>query len=397
MARLDPVTQERPLLVLLTLMLMLGPFSVDAYLPVMPEIARDLQASDAVIQFTIGGFLIGTAISPLVAGPLSDALGRRGLILFGLGIFALCAAGGAMAASGEALVVWRMLQSLAGASALVAGMAMMADLYEPDTLARRTSLVMVFVSIAPLIAPVFGAWIAGLSGWRMIFWLIAAASILITAASVLRLPETLPADRREALQPGPLARGYLSVLSNRNAVFYMLGAMGMSSAFFTFLAGAPFLYINHLGLTPGQFAWIFGAGAGLAILGNMVNIRMVARFGFRYTLVIQGVAMIGLGALFFAGCFGVLGTWAIFTAGLLIMPAQHLMSANTLAGVLAQFDRRKGMATAVAMSTRFSCGAIAVWVMGAYGEGVEQFGLILFACLALSGIFAQLAVRREVF
>lgn len=395
MPRFNPATQEKSLLCLLICMVMLGPFSVDAYLPLMPQIADDLKAPDAVIQFTVGGFLIGTALGPLFAGPLSDAVGRRLVVLVGVLVFAICAVGGATVQSGEALVTWRIVQSVAGASAFVAGLALMSDLYDPETLAKRTSLVMVFVSVAPMIAPIFGAWLASVSDWRSIFWVLSVAGALIYAVALFRLPETLPAAAREPVRPANLARGYLSTLSNTNAVFYVMASVGMSGAFFAFLAGSPFLYIDFFGLNPQQYAWVFAAGAALAILGNIINIQMVARIGFRGALVAQGLLAMVLGALLIAGCFGLTGRWAIFAAGLLIMPVQHVITANSNAGVMAQFDARRGLANSVALSARYSSGAFAVWLVGVYGHGPERFGLILFTFLALGGIFAQLAVRRE--
>ena len=365
MARLDPVRHEGLLIALLISMVMLAPFSIDAYLPVLPEISADLGAPDAVVQFSVGGFLLGTALGPLAAGPLSDRFGRRALLLSGLIGFSVFAVACALAQSGWALVAFRLAQAVCGSAALVAGQALLADLYGGDRLAQRNSFLMIFISLAPMIAPVYGAWLAAMAGWRMIFWSLALFSAVIVGVAIAKLPETLARDRRDNLDPAALIRGYLDVARHPVAALYMLAAFGMSGAFFAYLAGSPFLYIEVFGLTAGQFALIFSVGAALAAAGNGANIALVARIGFRRTLLGQGIVALALGALIFAGCFGLLGRWAIYAGGLALMPVQHWITANTLSGVMAQFDRRRGLASAVALALRFSGGTLAVAAMGA--------------------------------
>lgn len=395
MARLDPVRHEGPLIALLIGMVILAPFSVDAYLPVLPDIVRDLQTTDAIVQYSVGWFALGTALGPLVAGPMSDRFGRRALLLGGLGGFAAFAVGCAVVTGGWSLVFLRFAQAISGSAALVAGQALLADLYGGDRLAQRNSLILVFISMAPMVAPIYGAWVGNLAGWRVIFWSLAVAAALVLMIAARKLPETLSPDRRDSLNAGDLVRGYLGVASHPVAALYMLGAFGMSGAFFAYLAGAPFLYIEVFGLSAGQFALVFAAGAGLAAVGNAANIALVARFGFRRALLFQALLTLALGALLFSACFGLVGRWAIYGAGLALMPLQHWMTANTQSGVMAQFDRRKGLASAVALAIRFGGGALAVTIMGAFGGGQERYGLILFVFLALGSIFAQLAVRRE--
>lgn len=394
-ARIDPQRQEGQLIALLIGMVMLAPFAVDAYLPVLPAVARDLGAPDALIQMSVGGFLLGTATGPILAGPLSDALGRRAVILGGLAGFCLCAIGCALAGTGEALLAWRFAQALCGSAAMVSGQALLSDLFGGDKLAQRGSTLMIFTSLAPMIAPVFGAWIAALLDWRAIFWALSALAAVVFVTGALKLPETLGHDRRERIGLVPLLRGYGGVIAHPVALIYILAAFFMSGAFFAFLAGSPFVYIDMFGLSPSTYAWIFAASAGLAALGNMANVALVARFGFRRTIYWQGVAVVALGALIFCGAFGLLGRWAIFAGGVALMAVQHWITTNTMAGVLDQFETRKGLANAAAMATRFTGGFLAVWLIGQVGASVQGFGLILFTFMALAGVLAQFAVRRE--
>ena len=135
--KFDPIKSEKSLLALLAGIVMLAPFAIDAYLPALGIIARDLMASEAVIQYSIGSFLFGTALGPLLAGPLSDAIGRRPVLIFGLIGFAIFSGACALVQSGETLVVFRFFQALTGSASLLAGRALMADLYSGDELSKK--------------------------------------------------------------------------------------------------------------------------------------------------------------------------------------------------------------------------------------------------------------------
>ncbi|MEM6619323.1 MAG: multidrug effflux MFS transporter [Pseudomonadota bacterium] len=395
MARLDPVENERPLLAILVVLVFLTPFAVDAYLPALPGIARDLAAPGAMVQLTIGAFLAGMAAGPLMMGPLSDRFGRRPPLVVGLAIFAIASAACALVSSVEALIAWRFVQAAIGSAALVSGTALLADLYDRDTMAARQSFLMIFVSTAPMIAPLVGEWIASASSWRGIFWMLTFVGAAAGLATFVFLPETLPPEKRSSVSPGALARGYLSILGNRTARLYIITGGCMSGGFFAYLAGSPFLYQNLLGFSSSGYAWIFALGAALCVPINILNIRLVRRLGFRRTLLYQGIAAITLGAALFLGAFGGLGSWLILLSGVFLMPFQHIVTANCQAGVLNQFDTRKGAASAVALSSRFAAGAVAVAIMGETGGTAAGYALTIFAFLALTGVMAQFTVRRD--
>ncbi len=387
---------ERGLIFLLVAITTLAPFSIDAYLPAFPQLVADLQTEIAHIQMTLAAFILGFAIGPLVTGPISDAVGRRPVILAGLigfGVFSLACA---IATSAEMLIVLRFCQALAGSASLVAGRALLADVYRGDVLAQKNSTINMGLAIAPMAAPVIGGWLAETWDWRMIFWVMGIATAVAILASFKRMPETLPPENRERLNFSTVFKGYRRVLGNRVAMTYACATAGIMAVFFTYVAATPFLYMQTYGLSVSTFSLLFGAGAILAMMANYLNIALVARMGFRPVLLGQGMLVMGLGVIAFGGGFGLFGRWAIYLPGLLFMPMLHVIGANALTGAMDQFDRSKGIASAMLLAFRFGTGMIAVSVVSAVGgESEIRYGLILFVFAAFSGIAAQLAVRWD--
>jgi DHA1 family bicyclomycin/chloramphenicol resistance-like MFS transporter len=394
--KLDPVTSERSLLILLAGVVMLAPFSIDAYLPALGMIAQDLAASEAMVQYSIGSFLLGTALGPLFAGPISDAIGRRPVLNAGLIGFCAFSVACAVAQNAETLVVFRFCQALSGSATLVAGRALMADLWQGDKLSQKQSVIMVFMVIAPMIAPVLGGWVSVSFGWRYIFWALAVAAVGAVLVSGLRLPETLAVAQRNVLTFGQVLQGYWGVMQNPVALMYILATSFMSAVFFVYVAATPFLYIETYGLSVPEYGWMFAGGALLAGLSNFANFFIVGRIGYRTTLVWQGMLVMAFGTVLFCETFGLFGRWAIYGAGLMMMPMLHLIGNNALTGLMDQFETRKGTASAFAISVRFAFGFLAVAVVGAFQGSIEtRYGLILFVFAALAGICAQMAVRWD--
>ncbi|MEJ6708172.1 MAG: multidrug effflux MFS transporter [Amylibacter sp.] len=394
--KFDPIKSEKSLLALLAGIVMLAPFAIDAYLPALGIIARDLLASEATIQYSIGSFLLGTAFGPLFAGPLSDAIGRRPVLIVGLIGFAIFSVACALVQSGETLVVFRFFQALTGSASLLAGRTLMADLYSGDELSKKQSIIMIVIVIAPMVAPILGGWVSGNWGWRYIFWGLAVGAVIAGAVSYLRLPETLEKERRNSMVLVQVLSGYFGILQNRVAMMYLLALAFMNGVFFVYVAATPFLYIETYGLSVQAYAWMFAAGALLAGISNFLNIFIVARIGFRETLVWQGKLSMACGVVLFCGAFGLFGRWAIYGPGLMMMPLLHLIGNNALTGVMDQFDTRKGTASAFAMSARFAFGMIAVAIVGVFQGSVEtRYGLILFVFAALAGVSTQMAVRWD--
>src|SRR5688572_25828388 len=268
---------KNQLALMLAALAMLGPFSVDTYLPAFPDIQRSLGANLVEVQQTLTAYMLSFALMTLWHGALADAFGRRNIILGALFVFAIASLGCAAAHRVEYLWAFRVLQGISAGAGVVIGRAIIRDIYSGAEAARLLSLVTMIFSIAPAIAPILGGWIVKLTDWRTIFLFLCAFSILLLWQSFLRLPETLPANRRTQFSPKGLAASYWKVFTS--LVFQMkAGALAFNFAgLFLYIAAAPVFLTRHLGLGPEQFAWQFVPTVAGIFFGALVANRLAGR------------------------------------------------------------------------------------------------------------------------
>lgn len=267
------------LALLLAALAMIGPFSVDTYLPAFPAIAVSLNASALQVQQSLTAYMAAFAVMILWHGALSDAFGRRRIILASLLVYALGSIACAMAPGVESLWVFRMVQGLSAGAGVVIGRAIVRDLYSGADAEKLMSLVTMIFSISPAIAPVIGGWIVTLSNWRTIFLLLFVFALLLLALCWRRLPESLPTEKRQPFNPGALWHNYrLIFLSPRFQL--KAGAIACNfSGLFLYVASAPAIITRHLGLGAHQFGWLFLPAVAGIFLGALAANRMAGRAG----------------------------------------------------------------------------------------------------------------------
>jgi DHA1 family bicyclomycin/chloramphenicol resistance-like MFS transporter len=291
-----PVPTGRTLAVLLAALSMLGPFSVDTYLPAFPDIEASLGAAPIEVQQTLTAYMFAFGFMTLWHGALSDAFGRRNIVIGALAVFAVASLGCAAAHRVEYLWAFRVLQGVSAGAGIVIGRAIIRDLYSGAAAARLLSLVTMIFAIAPAIAPILGGWIVKLSDWRTIFLFLFGFSVLLVWQSVRRLPETLPQARRTAFSPRSLALSYWNVFTS--LVFQLkAGALAFNFAgLFLFVAAAPIFVTRHLGLGPEQFAWQFVPMVAGIFFGALASNRLAGRItvarhvGIGFAFLVGGAA-----------------------------------------------------------------------------------------------------------
>jgi DHA1 family bicyclomycin/chloramphenicol resistance-like MFS transporter len=265
------------LFVLLGSLTAFGPLSIDMYLPALPAIARDLAASESVVQLTLTACLIGLALGQIVAGPLSDSLGRRRPLLVGVAGYVVVSLLCAIAPSAWLLVVLRLIQGLTGAAGIVIARAIVRDLYSGSAAARYFSRLILVMGLAPILAPVLGAQVLRFSSWRGIFLVLTIVTALLWLGAALGLPETLPAARRNA---GSLA-GTLNIFGQliRDTPFigYAVAAGLAFGAMFAYIAGSPFVLQGIFHVSPQTFSLIFGINALGFVVTSQINGSLVSR------------------------------------------------------------------------------------------------------------------------
>lgn len=272
---------------------MLGPFSVDTYLPAFPAIEASLGTSLIQVQQTLTAYMFSFAIMILWHGSLSDAFGRRNIILMSLAVFAVATLGCAASHTVEYLWAFRMLQGLSAGAGVVVGRAIIRDLYSDVPAARLLSLVTMIFAIAPAIAPIFGGWIVKLYDWRTIFLALFVYTVFLLWYCYKKLPETLPVEKRTPFNPQFLLASYTQVF--RSPLFQLkAGAIAFNFAgLFLYVAAAPVFITQHLGLGPDQFAWQFIPAVGGIFLGALTANRFAGKLSVGKTMFMGYMLLIG--------------------------------------------------------------------------------------------------------
>jgi len=269
---------------------MLGPFSIDTVFPAFAVMEGQLRVSKMAMQQTIATYLLGYAAMSLVHGPLSDALGRRPVILWGVAIFALASIGCALSTSLEMLLLFRVIQGLSAGVGLIVGRAVVRDALQGDDAQRLMSNISMIFGVAPAIAPIVGGWILGWKDWQAIFWFLTVFALLLMLVTAVALPESHPEERRLPLNLRSLASGYGDMLGNGRFRLLALAGTFNFGALFLYIASAPAFVLDMLKLNEQQFGWFFAPTIGGMIFGAWVSGRSAGK--------VSGVKLVNTSFLF---------------------------------------------------------------------------------------------------
>jgi len=272
---------------------MIGPFTIDTYLPSFPDIETEFAISRALLTQSLASYLIAFAVSTLVLGPLADRLGRRLIILGTMIIYILASIGCASAGDYTTFLGFRLLQGAAAGGGLVAGRAMIRDVYSPRDAQKAMSRVMMLFGLAPAIAPVVGGWLHDAFGWRSVFYFLAIYSSAIFCLILLRIPETLALEKRQSIHPLHVARVYGRTLTHRRFQFLVFIVGCYFGGMFMYVAGAPTVIFDFLHLDSNDFAVLFmpmvaGLISGAWISGRLAHSRD-AEHTTRIALVVMAI------------------------------------------------------------------------------------------------------------
>jgi MFS transporter, DHA1 family, multidrug resistance protein len=391
------LAQERSwgLAAMLASLAMLGPFAVDTYLPSFAAIGEEFSAAPIAVQQTLSTYLFAFAFMMLWHGALSDALGRRPIVLGGLAVFAVGSLGCAIAGNIESLWLFRTLQGLSAGAGVVVGRAIIRDRFEGPEAQRLMSQITLVFGVAPALAPVIGGALLNLLGWRSIFWAMLAFTLGVLAWTAARLPETLPRAARHTLHPRALWRNYRTVLSRGDFLLLALIPTLNFAGFFAYIATAP-TFLARLGVTTWGFAWLFvpmiaGIMAGATIAG-----RVAARFTPRKTIGV-GFAFMFAGAVLqvlVASTVPPSVPWHVLPLPVFTLGGSLMMPSLTLL-LLDLFPTMRGLASSLQGFVQFSFGG---FVAGTIAPLLAQTltGLALgMLCATLVSYALWLACRRR--
>jgi DHA1 family bicyclomycin/chloramphenicol resistance-like MFS transporter len=263
---------------------MLGPFSISTYMPFFPALIASFGVTQVEMQQTLSVYLAAFGFMMLLHGPLSDAFGRRPVVLAGLAVYMVASFGGALSTSLGLLLLFRALQGLSVGAGSVVGRAIIRDRLEGPEAQRLLSHVTMIFALAPAIAPVFGGWLHKWFPWQSVFLFMALFSLIQLSASYFHLPETLPPEKRSSMRISELKTSYMSVLKSRPFWLLSLALSLNFVGFFLYVAAAPVFVIQYLNLSQEQFGWLFIPAMSGVMLGSYLSGKVATKLAREVTI-----------------------------------------------------------------------------------------------------------------
>lgn len=371
----------------------IGPFATDTYLPALPLIVDEFGVSASVAQLTLTAFMVALASGQLVIGPMSDRMGRRRLLILGSVGTAVAAVICALAPSIWVLVIGRVAQGFFGAAGVVLAKAVVVDVGRGAGVAKAFATLMAIQSVAPVIAPLVGGAVVPFGGWRAVFWLLAALSVVTTLGIIAAVPESLHADARRS-------GGVMSTLSDMRTVATYGPFVARVSAFvftfgvlFAYISASPFIYQNMVGLSPTAFSVAFTINALGILVSNLAGARLVGRFApekIMLTGMTGMVAAIVVLVVVILSPSGSLGLAPITVGFIILTLSIGLILPNAAALSMQATQGRSGSGSALLGAAQFSLAALVSPLTGLAGP---QSAVPMLVVMGICAALVLIAVR----
>lgn len=374
----------------------LGPLSIDMYLPAFPDMSRSFDASASLIQLSLTACMLGMALGQLIVGPLSDVRGRKRPLMVALLAYLLASLACAMAPTIEVLIALRFIQGAAGASGIVISRAIVRDLFDGPELTRFFAALSLVNGTAPILAPVIGGQILRFGDWHFVFYLLAILSTMMLLAVALRLPETLPLERRVEGNLTTTLKTFGRLLTDRVFIGYAFAQAFVMGAMFAYISGSPFVLQNIYGASPQQFSFLFGLNGIGIILAAQIAGRLAGRVDSERLMRISLTIVASASILLFLAL--TLTEQLIFVMIPLFFVVSSVGLISTLGFTLAMqnYGSTAGSASALLGLLPMLVGSFVSPLVGIMGEqSAVPMGLIIMTldCLALI-LYYGLIVRR---
>jgi DHA1 family bicyclomycin/chloramphenicol resistance-like MFS transporter len=369
----------------------LSPLSVDMYLPALPLLQRDFGVTAAAAQQTLSMFLFGMATTQLLFGPLSDSLGRKRLLLAGLGGYVLASIGCALASGIDQFSALRLVQAMGGAAGGVLGRAVARDHFDGHALARLFSMIALVMGLGPVLAPLIGTAVLTIAPWRAIFWLLAALGTAAFLLVALSLRESLRPERRPARPMAASFAAMRTMLGSRAFMGYAVAVSLSWGAMFCYIVSSPFIFMVHFGLPRVAFAGLFCLNALGLMASSQLNLRLLGRYApatlLRAGLTAEAILMLVLLLLALTGLGGAPAVAVVLFAFLF---SCGLVSPNALALAMGPFAHAAGAAAALVGVFQGVLGGLTTGLVGSLpGGGVVPMAsmmLIAVLCAFAAGV-----------
>ncbi|GAA5217889.1 Bcr/CflA family multidrug efflux MFS transporter [Corallincola platygyrae] len=375
-------------ILLLASIVALTPLAIDMYLPAMPAIAESLGAHLSVIQGSMSTFLVGFAIGQLIHGPLTDALGRRPIALAGLTIFCASSLLLTFADSSSMFLVLRVFQALGGAAGSVVINATITDRYKGHEAVQVRSTIIMVMTLAPMLAPTLGGGLLHWFGWRSIFAVLTAWSVVTLIWSAASLKESN--RNTHALSFSNVRLSYTSVIKQPLLWPWLSGLSLNSAAFFAFLGASPYVYIKVMGISPQHFGFYFAANVVVMTLGAAFNSRLSRLFGAQQVLrTAQKIQITALSLMLLLHLLDLLSLWTLVPLCAIYMGLNSFVFPNATSLLMEKFSEKAGTTSALLGAAQFGTGALSTFLVA---QGTDHGASAMIVMMFAGGISAFLLV-----
>ena len=383
-------------IMLLALFTSLGPLSIDMYLPALPQMAEDFQVSTLQIANTLPAYFMGLAIGQLIYGPISDRIGRKKPLYFGMALYAVASLLCILAPDHWSLIAARILQALGGCVGVVMARAAIRDCLDVQSSAQAFAQMMIVMGVAPVMAPVIGAVMLQYFEWQGIFILLSIIGLICLLCVHFFFDETLKVENRLKLNFKQVLILYSSILQDKSFRLPMLAGCLSGASLFCYISSASAVFMDGYGLTQKQFAFAFALNAMGIILISACNKQLARRFSVFQRLKIGGWIQVSGAIILLIAGFLYLAPMALVMLGMfLAVSGIGFTGPNAMAIAMAQQGARAGTASAIMGSAQFACGLIGGIILNFLFWDVILNMAVLMVLFTLSGLIAIFTVEKQ--
>ncbi|ENW02906.1 multidrug effflux MFS transporter [Acinetobacter beijerinckii] len=383
-------------IMLLALLTALGPLSIDMYLPALPQMADEFGVSTQMISNTLPAYFLGLAIGQLIYGPVSDRIGRKPPLYFGLTLYVIASLACVYTTNEWALIVARIFQALGGCVGVVIARAAIRDRLDMQGSAQAFSSMMIVMGLAPILAPMFGAWILNFFVWQAIFVSLAVVGVICWLCVHFFFKESLPVERRLKLSTYQVTTLYAAILKDESFRVPMFAGCLTGAALFCYISSASAVFMGQYGLSQQQFSYAFALNAAGIMLMSSLNKHLNTRMDIFPRLRLGGsIQCFGAVIVVCAGAMADAPLWFLMSGLFLVVSGIGLTGPNAMALAMSKQGARAGTASAIMGSMQFACGLLGGVILNfLIWKASFNMGLMMLMFTS-AGLYAILKVGRQ--